>query len=167
MGTGLRQASCAILLSSCGQLILQQRDDVPGIVYPGLISLFGGHREPGESPHLCVQRELAEEIGVQLPLDALTPFFDFHTRFADAAETDVEISIYIAAGLRADALHVTEGQLLLLPLAEVGSRYARMTPTTSYALSEFLHVRQLPPKAQQLDRGALLASAQAARAAQQ
>lgn len=166
MGTGLRQASCAILFGTCGRLILQQRDDVPEIVYPGLVSLFGGHREAGENPHTCMQRELEEEIGVKLSLAALEPFFDFKTRFAQASETDVEIAIYIASGLRAEALHVTEGRLLLVPLSEAPALYPRMTPTTSYALSEFLHARRLPPKAQQLDRSALT-QAQAIDAAQQ
>lgn len=166
MDKGLRQAACAILFSSCGQLILQQRDDVPGIVYPGLVSLFGGHLEAGEDPHHCVQRELEEEIGVRLPLNALEPFFIFRTRFSEPGERDVEISIFIASGLRADTLHVTEGSLLLMPLPHVRQHYARMTPTTSYALSEFLHARALPPKAQQLDRVAL-ASDDAAKAAQQ
>lgn len=162
----LRQAACAILFGTCGRLILQQRDDVPGIVYPGLVSLFGGHLEPGEDPHQCMQRELEEEIGVRLPLAALEPFFTFRTGFAAPQERDVEISIYIASGLRADTLHVTEGSLLLLPLAQAAQRFTRMTPTTSYALSEFLHARHLPPKAQQLDRVALASDA-AAQAAQQ
>lgn len=164
--TGLRRAACAILLGTCGRLILQQRDDVPGIVYPGLVSLFGGHIEPGEDPHQCIQRELEEEIGVRLPLSALEPFFTFRTRFADPSEREVEISIFIASGLPADGLHVTEGGLLLLPLDKAVQRFLRMTPTTSYALSEFLHVQRLPPKAQQIDRAGLASDA-AASAAQQ
>lgn len=159
MGTGLRQAACAILFGTCGRLILQQRDDVPDIVYPGLVSLFGGHLEPGEAPHACIQRELEEEIGVRLPLPALEPFFTFRTHFADPSERDVEISIFIATGLRADALHVTEGSLLLLPIGQAMQRFDRMTPTTSYALSELLHARRLPPLAQQLDRTAIARAA--------
>jgi hypothetical protein len=112
-----------------------------------------------------MQRELHEEIGVNLPLTAIEPFFTFRTKFAVASETDVEISIFIASGLRADALHVTEGSLLLLPQSQAASRFLRMTPTTSYALSEFLHARRLPPKAHQLDREAL-SSDQAASAQQ-
>lgn len=166
METGLRQAACAILFGTCGRLILQQRDDVPGIVFPGLVSLFGGHLEPDEDAHTCVQRELEEEIGVRLPLASLEPFFTFRTRFADPSERDVEISIYIASGLQADTLHVTEGSLLLLSWPEVSLRFSRMTPTTAYALAEFMHARRLPPKAQQLDRGTVAPEA-AARAAQQ
>lgn len=166
MEKALRQAACAILFGTCGRLILQQRDDVPGIVFPGLVSLFGGHLEPGEDAHTCVQRELEEEIGVRLPLAAIEPFFTFRTRFADPTQRDVEISIFIASGLRADALHVTEGSLLLLPLAQAAQRFPRMTPTTSYALSEFLHAHRLPPKAQQLDRVALASDAAASTAQQ-
>lgn len=45
------------------QLLLQLRDNLPGIVYPGCWGLFGGHIEPGETPLIALQRELWEEIG--------------------------------------------------------------------------------------------------------
>lgn len=166
MEKGLRRAACAILFGTCGRLILQQRDDVPGIVFPGLVSLFGGHLEVGEDAHACVQREIEEEIGIRLAPAAFEPFFTFRTRFADPAARDVEIEIFIASGIDAGTLQVTEGSLLLMTLSQAAQHYARMTPTTSYALSEFLHGRRLPPKAQQL--GHAIASAEAAaKAAQQ
>jgi len=43
--------------------LLQLRDDVPGIAYPGHWGLFGGHIEAGETPIVALQRELCEEIG--------------------------------------------------------------------------------------------------------
>ncbi|MEM9137105.1 MAG: NUDIX domain-containing protein [Cyanobacteria bacterium P01_F01_bin.42] len=44
------------------ELLMQLRDLVPGIVYPGHWGLFGGHLEPGESPEDALRRELEEEI---------------------------------------------------------------------------------------------------------
>jgi 8-oxo-dGTP diphosphatase len=52
------------------RLLLQLRDNVPHIVYPGHWALFGGHLEPGESADVAVQRELLEEIGY-LPPDII------------------------------------------------------------------------------------------------
>ena len=46
-----------------GKFLLQLRDDIPGIAYPGCWALFGGHIEPGEIPEIALKRELQEEIG--------------------------------------------------------------------------------------------------------
>ena len=43
-----REVSCAIILDTLGRFLLQLRDNVPGILQPGKIGLFGGHREDGE-----------------------------------------------------------------------------------------------------------------------
>ncbi len=50
------------------KFLLQLRDDIPGIVYPGHWGLFGGHIEPGETPDVAVKRELLEEIGYVPPM---------------------------------------------------------------------------------------------------
>src|SRR4051794_4563636 len=39
----------AVVLGTAGRYLFQRRDDIPDIVYPGTLSLFGGHREPGET----------------------------------------------------------------------------------------------------------------------
>lgn len=49
------------------QFLLQLRDDIPGILYPGRWGFFGGHIEPGEDPPTAMRRELLEEIGYTPP----------------------------------------------------------------------------------------------------
>lgn len=44
------------------QFLLQLRDNIPNIAYPGHWGLFGGHLEPGEVPEVALVRELQEEI---------------------------------------------------------------------------------------------------------
>lgn len=61
----------ALLLRE-GQFLLQLRDNIPTIVYPGHWAFFGGHVEPGETPEAGVWRELKEEINYQPPW--LKPF---------------------------------------------------------------------------------------------
>jgi 8-oxo-dGTP pyrophosphatase MutT (NUDIX family) len=46
--------------------LMQLRDDVPGIAYPGHWGFFGGHLNPGETPEAGLRRELMEEIGYQV-----------------------------------------------------------------------------------------------------
>lgn len=45
-----------------GRLLLQHRDDKPGIANPGLWGSFGGEIEPYETPHDGFMRELREEL---------------------------------------------------------------------------------------------------------
>ncbi|WP_309736837.1 NUDIX hydrolase [Chamaesiphon sp. OTE_75_metabat_556] len=49
-----------------GKFLMQLRDNIPTILYPGLWGLFGGHIEAGETPEVAVEREVLEEIGYQL-----------------------------------------------------------------------------------------------------
>lgn len=49
------------------QFLMQLRDDIAGIAYPGHWGFFGGHIEPGESPDMAVKRELIEEINYEPP----------------------------------------------------------------------------------------------------
>jgi 8-oxo-dGTP diphosphatase len=55
------------ILQKDSQFLLQLRDDIPGIFYPGQWGFFGGHLEPEESPDAAVRRELWEEIGYVPP----------------------------------------------------------------------------------------------------
>ncbi|MGP0907487.1 MULTISPECIES: NUDIX hydrolase [Serratia] len=48
------------------RLLVYQRDDKPGIPWPGQWDLPGGGRENGETPLQCVQRETQEEFGVTI-----------------------------------------------------------------------------------------------------
>ena len=62
-----RETSGAILIDSLGRFLFQQRDNIPEILYPGMIGLFGGHREGNETFLECVVREIHEEISYFLP----------------------------------------------------------------------------------------------------
>jgi len=54
------------------RFLMQLRDNVPTIVYPGQWAFFGGHLEANEPPAIAVRRELLEEIGYAP--DILEPF---------------------------------------------------------------------------------------------
>jgi len=51
-----------IILNKKRQLLLQLRDDKPGIVHPGQWGLIGGSVNPGETNLEALNREISEEI---------------------------------------------------------------------------------------------------------
>lgn len=54
------------ILTFEGKFLMQLRDNIPSILYPGVWGLFGGHIESGETPEIAVEREILEEIGYQI-----------------------------------------------------------------------------------------------------
>src|SRR5437016_2782473 len=79
----VREIASAILIGTCGRILLQQRDDVPWIRYPGLVALFGGHREGGESFLECATREVREEIGFPVAPARFEPLVRYQATYAD------------------------------------------------------------------------------------
>ncbi|MFB2878299.1 NUDIX hydrolase [Floridanema aerugineum] len=67
MNTKLVHVAVAILYRN-GKYLMQLRDNIPTIVYPGFWAFFGGHIEPDEPPEIAVKRELKEEIGYVPPV---------------------------------------------------------------------------------------------------
>ncbi len=63
--------AAAALVDAEGRILVQQRP--PGGSLAGLWEFPGGKIEPGETPEAALMRELAEELGVTIAIDALTP----------------------------------------------------------------------------------------------
>ena len=66
MSNSIVRVAIAILYQD-DKFLMQLRDDIPNIVYPGHWGLFGGHLESGETPDIAVKRELLEEISYTPP----------------------------------------------------------------------------------------------------
>ncbi|MBI3513045.1 MAG: NUDIX domain-containing protein [Proteobacteria bacterium] len=77
-------AVAAILVTPDRRFLMQHRDPVPHIWYPGAWGLFGGSIEPGESELEALRRELREEIALELGHATLFTRFRFDFGFADA-----------------------------------------------------------------------------------
>ena len=52
-----------LIVAEDGRLLLQHRDDTPGLTDAGRWGFFGGHLEPGEAPSRAFLREVREELG--------------------------------------------------------------------------------------------------------
>jgi 8-oxo-dGTP diphosphatase len=106
------------LLYREGKLLMQLRDNIPTILYPGLWGLFGGHMEAGETPEVAVVREIAEEIAYDLPPDFRK--FDIY-----ADERVYRHVFYAPLTVPLAELNLQEGwDLGLLTLAEIASGFA-------------------------------------------
>lgn len=102
------------------QFLMQLRDDIPGIVYPGHWGFFGGHLEAGESPEVAMRRELLEEIGYEPP--ALTQFRQY-----DDGVQILRHVYYAPLTVAVETLELNEGwDLGLFTCADVrrGDRYS-------------------------------------------
>ncbi|MEL6855558.1 MAG: NUDIX hydrolase, partial [Cyanobacteria bacterium J06607_13] len=90
------------ILHQENQFLMQLRDDIPSIVFPGQWGFFGGHIEPGESAEEGVFRELMEEIGYRP--EQLTLFGE---------QTEARVRRYCFYGelsVPLEALQLNEGQ---------------------------------------------------------
>jgi 8-oxo-dGTP pyrophosphatase MutT (NUDIX family) len=133
----LGNAVAAILVDPEGRYLLQRRDDIPGIWFPGHWGFFGGAIEPGEEAVGATLRELEEEIGL-----ALAP-----TRVAAFLRMDLDLE-----GIGPRARHfftatLREEETRRLVLGEgaemrwfAGAEALAALPVTSYdAVALFLH----------------------------
>ncbi len=78
---GERVEVAIAILHTPDQFLMQLRDNVPGIMYPGYWGFFGGHIDPGETPEAAVKRELLEEINYAPPLVSEFRRYSIHKSF--------------------------------------------------------------------------------------
>jgi 8-oxo-dGTP diphosphatase len=122
-----REIACAIIIDTRGRFLLQQRDDVPGILQPGKVGLFGGHREEDETYLQCVVREIHEEIGYFVSPDRFEHLVSYEGIDMDGEVGTIRGEFFVARDVPVDALTVTEGSLLIVEperLAAVDNKFA-------------------------------------------
>ncbi|MBU1172649.1 MAG: NUDIX hydrolase [Proteobacteria bacterium] len=101
----MKRKGCSILfVNSNDQLLLFLRDDIPGLPYANMWDIPGGHVDEGEMPQACIEREMKEEIGVDLNDFTLFHVYEFNdrTEYVFLKFWDLDI----------DSLVLTEGQAL-------------------------------------------------------
>ena len=126
-------AVAAIITVEDGRYLMQLRDDIPRIFYPGHWGCFGGAVGAGEDGLVALWRELGEELEMQAPAanEFIKLFFDLsrlgqkqcYRTYYEIKVTEAEVGRYV--------LH--EGAAMrLVPAAELFD--LRLTPYDSFAL---------------------------------
>jgi len=94
-----------ILLNSRNQVLLQLRDDIEGIDYPGYWGLIGGGCKLNEAPKKAIIREVYEEINYNLKqFKLLRQFYQNGIKeYAYISDIDMKIS----------ELEINEGKALM------------------------------------------------------
>lgn len=104
-GTMTQEAVGVLCDTGGGRVLLQLRDDLPGVDQRGRWCLFGGGREPGEALADTAAREFAEETGVIVPPGDFAPLCRVHAR-------DKPLTIFVftlAAAIAPGDIRVGEG----------------------------------------------------------
>jgi 8-oxo-dGTP diphosphatase len=139
------EIACAIILDTSGHFLLQQRDDIAGIAYPGKVGLFGGHREGDETYLECVVREVHEELSYFVP----AKHFE---HLASLTGSDIAVDggiliaeFFIARDVPTSALVITEGSLLIVDPGAIIEIEPKLTPSARFAIKVYFDKLRAQP----------------------
>jgi 8-oxo-dGTP diphosphatase len=133
-----REVAAALLVDTLGRFLLQQRDDKPGIVSPGKVGLFGGHREGAESFLECVVREVHEEISYLVPAEGFELIARFEGSDIEVTGRHIRAEFFVARDIPAGALVITEGELLIVEPNALSQIEKKLSPLTQFAIKRYL-----------------------------
>lgn len=141
MTSGLRRhhdVAVGIIVADDGRLLLQHRDDKPGIPAPGAWGLFGGHVEPDERVADAFRREMAEELGWRP--SHLEMYLQREIRALDAGkDDDWHITSHVfAAHLDVPLTALTLGEGQALRLFDPASLPVPLTPDLAAVIATFV-----------------------------
>lgn len=97
-----------------GALLVLQRDDRPGLLWPGYWDLPGGGREGRETPVETILRETHEEFGLRVPVAQI--------RWARAATNSIGRTVWFFVG------HLPSSAEEQVRFGEEGQGWALMSP---------------------------------------
>jgi 8-oxo-dGTP diphosphatase len=133
-----REVAAALIIDTHGRFLLQQRDNIPGILFPGKIGLFGGHREGNETFLECVVREIHEEISVFIPPDRFEPLASYRGADPSMAGATLRRELYLTRDVPVEPLRITEGSLVIVEPKAVSALLPRLAPSAHAAIRAFL-----------------------------
>jgi 8-oxo-dGTP diphosphatase len=131
------EIASSIVFDTSGRLLLQLRDDIPGIVHPGKIGLFGGHREMNETFLDCVVRELNEELSYFVPPERFEHIAGFEWTDGEIPNSLLRAEFFVTREIPVAKLKITEGTLKIIPVDELDDIADKLTPAARFGLETF------------------------------
>jgi 8-oxo-dGTP pyrophosphatase MutT (NUDIX family) len=136
-------AAAALLVLEDERYILQLRDDLPHIWYPGHWGLFGGGVDAGEDEIAALRRELREELGLEFSEARLFVRFDYDLTpigLGRYVRAYYEVPVSLAAF---DRLVLREGADMQALPGDEALALTRISPYDAFALLLHHHRRRL------------------------
>lgn len=127
----------ALLITNEGKVIMQLRDDLPGIVNPGLISLFGGTIKSGESVEEGLKRELRDELELNLD-DYIVEKMGVYTKTKELDGVDWVVHIFLIHGVIREELNLKEGKSIVCNYPYEIQKSDKLTRITKLVLTDYL-----------------------------
>ena len=112
-----------------------QRDDRPGLLWPGYWDLPGGGIEPGETPLYCAVRETREELGLIVNPDLVRWGRAYGTSSGDIAWF---FAAHVPAGIAAQIVLGDEGQGWALMSVDAFLAHDKVVPQFKPRLGDYL-----------------------------
>ena len=103
-------AAAAIIVVDGDRYLLQHRDMVGAIVYPGYWGCFGGARDRGEPAVDALRREVKEEIGIEVGDAVYFTAVNYDFRFCGKGQTLREYYLVHVTGKDLEGAVLGEGQ---------------------------------------------------------
>ena len=126
------------MIDTRGRFLLQLRDNIPGLLFPGKIGLFGGYREGAETFIQCAVREAHEEISYFVPPERFEHLATFSEADPYFAGGTLWRELYVVRSVPVEPLKVTEGTLFIAELRDVPALVPRRAPPAHAAIRVFL-----------------------------
>lgn len=127
----------ALLVEKNGSLLLQRRDDKPDIASPGMLSIFGGRVETGESFLQTAIREIEEETGHTAHITDNDLMIEFENSYPE--KTKLLGAIYLIKDIDMNALNITEGKMEILTTDKISQNFHEIVPSTCLAISLYIN----------------------------
>lgn len=135
-------AVAALIVLDDGRYVMQLRDALPHIFYPGHWGCFGGAVEGSEEPLEALRRELREELSIDLDPAATSLFtrFDFELAWLNARRIfRIYYEVRISEKVFSEAI-LGEGAAVRAYSGEEILQQPRLVPYDAFAI--WMHYRQ-------------------------